>query len=341
LFVGALGSSWKTGWQRCQELKRLGHNVFELAEEPYIQLGLRRFLRHLDGEAFPSENVRRFNADLIRNFLDFQPDMVWLDKCLMTEPGTLIELKKCRPRSILIANQDDNPFGERHHEKPSWARFVESIPLYDVQLVKRPSDVKEFSKRGVQRALMFVTGYFDELVFPEPSAAWELPVAFAGTQFDDRAAQFKALICKKNIPIRIYGDRWKRTWLHFMRRNHFGGIIGVDDLRRLMSSAKIMLNFPSKSNLDQYNGRSFDIPACRGFLLAERTPSHQAFFNEGEEAEFFSDIAECADKIRFYLCHEAERTRIAANGYQRCLSSGYNLRSRISKIMSEICAVTI
>lgn len=82
--------------------------------------------------------------------------------------------------------------------------------------------------------------------------------------------------------------------------------------------------------------RSFEIPACRGFMLAERTPAHQALFEEGKEAEFFSSVEECADKARFYLDHPESRRAIAQAGYDRSIESDYSLRRRLRDVLQTL-----
>jgi spore maturation protein CgeB len=94
--------------------------------------------------------------------------------------------------------------------------------------------------------------------------------------------------------------------------------------------SKISLGFVSSSNRDQYTMRTFEIPACNGFLLAQRTDRHMELFIEGKEAEFFESTEECADKINFYLEHESARKRIADGGYNRCLKSDYSLNRSLS-----------
>ena len=39
----------------------------------------------------------------------------------------------------------------------------------------------------------------------------------------------------------------------------------------------------------------------RHIFLTERTESHQRFYEEGKEAEFFATPEECRDKILYYL----------------------------------------
>ena len=104
----------------------------------------------------------------------------------------------------------------------------------------------------------------------------------------------------------------------------------------MICGSRLCLGFVSRSNGDEFTHRSFEIPACRGFLLAERTAKHQEIFDEGHEAEFFDSPEECADKVRFYLGDEEARQRIAAAGYQRGLKSDYSLRRRMSDAVREI-----
>lgn len=82
--------------------------------------------------------------------------------------------------------------------------------------------------------------------------------------------------------------------------------------------------------------RTFEIPACGGFLLAERTPTHLELFEEGKEAEFFSTVEECADKSRFYTRNEPARSKIARQGYRRCIASDYSLGGQLSHALQRI-----
>ena len=90
-----------------------------------------------------------------------------------------------------------------------------------------------------------------------------------------------------------------------------------DEYREGIWRSKINLSFLTHSNHDEFVHKSFEIAACEGFLLAERSPGHLARFVEDEEAVFFEGIDECVAKIRRYLPDEAARARIAAAGRRR------------------------
>ena len=67
---------------------------------------------------------------------------------------------------------------------------------------------------------------------------------------------------------------------------HFTDVIG-DDYRKTICSSKIVLGFLRKVNADTQTSRTFEIPACGGFMLMERTENQQRLFEEGKEAEYF------------------------------------------------------
>ncbi len=54
--------------------------------------------------------------------------------------------------------------------------------------------------------------------------------------------------------------------------------------------SKINLSFLTHSNHDEFAHKSFEIAACGGFLLAERSEGHVARFEEDEEAVFFTGL---------------------------------------------------
>ncbi len=100
--------------------------------------------------------------------------------------------------------------------------------------------------------------------------------------------------------------------------------------------SKINLSFLTHSNADEFVHKSFEITACGGFLLAERTPGHTERFVEGEEAVFFNGYDELVAQVRRYLPDESARNRIALAGQQRAWSSGYDNDTQVCRILARV-----
>ena len=85
--------------------------------------------------------------------------------------------------------------------------------------------------------------------------------------------------------------------------------------------------------------RSVEIPACRGFMLAERTKRHLDLFREGREAIFFSSPEELLSIAKKYLSADAAREKIAAAGWERCQNSGYDMKTQMAKMLETISSL--
>jgi len=109
-----------------------------------------------------------------------------------------------------------------------------------------------------------------------------------------------------------------------------------DDYAKALSAFDINLCFLRKCNRDLQTTRSIEIPACGAFMLGERTPEHLRLFEEGKEAEFFSNERELMDKCRYYLEHPEDRLKIAQNGYLRCQRGGYCYQERLQNVLASI-----
>ena len=179
--------------------------------------------------------------------------------------------------------------------------------------------------------LKIQTAYEPTIHFPPP-VGWsdrerDRGVSFIGTPYDDRAEFLTRLWREFGCPVVISGNRVWRRVLDAQAAAALYPIPGElyrEAYRDGIWRSNINLSFITHSNQDEFVHKSFEIAACEGFLLAERSPGHLARFIEDEEAVFFTGIEECMAKIRRYLPDGAARARIARAGRERAERSGYS-----------------
>jgi spore maturation protein CgeB len=138
-------------------------------------------------------------------------------------------------------------------------------------------------------------------------------------------------LARHGVPVRVWGP-WPRHKSTPNLRVE-GRPLWDADYARAISAFRINLGFLRRVNRDRHTTRSIEIPACGGFLLAERTPEHLALFREGIEAEFFAGDGELLEKVRWYLAHEPERLRIAEAGARRCIESDYSNDHQLTAVL--------
>lgn len=344
LFLGSLSANWMSGWQRCETLRQLVTEVVPFCQNTFLALGQPSCWRRLcDGFEFDEEAVAGFNREWLQKICACRPDVAWLEWPKLLRGETVAAARKRLPHCQFVAFFDDNPFGARTDEEWQWRIFFEAIPEYDLHFVKRPCDIAELQQRGARRAELFMHGYFEPLFHPADAAGMpsnegghNYDVTFVGTALDHRVPFIHQLMARERLPLIVFGHRWHRTLFYHFHRPHFRpAVLGkayADVLRR----SRVNLAFVSSSNRDEYTMRTFEIPACGGFMLAERTPAHQELFGEGEEVEFFSSVEECADKARFYIKNDAARQRVAQAGYDRCVEEDYSLKRRLRDALALI-----
>jgi spore maturation protein CgeB len=216
---------------------------------------------------------------------------------------------------------------------------MKDIPHYDLHVVQRDSNIADYRARGARDVIKIQTAYEPTIHFPPP-AGWsdadrDREVSFIGTPYDNRAETL-ALFAKQGFAVAISGNR--RSWQRALPAESFDGLyregeLFVQQYREAIWRSKINLSFLTHSNKDEFVHKSFEIAACEGFLLAERSEGHSQRFVEDEEAVFFSTRDECAEKIRRYLPDEAARARIAAAGRARAERSGYHNDRQVELIV--------
>jgi spore maturation protein CgeB len=323
-------------------LEQLGCNAIAFDVTPYFRasgyLSRRLASSHARGPI-----IRLLNEGLLEAVrkVTRQVDCVWIDKGVWLWPSTPQALKEMT-RAPVIHYTPDPHFGFR----PSAQRmFWQTIRHYDLLFTTKPFEVDLYHRHGARSVRLVNQSYNEEQLFPRSLSDAERQrfgsqVCFVG-QYDAPRARLLAACSGANVHLRVWGPAWRRwRWRHAWLRAAFSGDGAFgNDYALALAGADIGLCFLTKYVPETTTTRTFEIPGCGVFMLAERTDEHRALFEEGVEAEYFSDPAEMSDKIRFYLANPASRARIAAAGHARSQKSGYGNRPRMKELLTHVNAL--
>ena len=106
-----------------------------------------------------------------------------------------------------------------------------------------------------------------------------------------------------------------------------GGVKTLTEMPKIFHLSKINLNMTIKPIKTGLPLRIFDIMGCGGFLMTNYQSELPEYFQIGTDLEAYASIDELVEKCRFYLSHDAERERIAKNGYLKvCRLHSYQQR---------------
>jgi spore maturation protein CgeB len=336
LYAGGLSPN-DSSLYRLWALERLGHQVVPLNLHEYTRTD--SLLGKITFRVAAGPAVNRLNRDLMRMAEEERPEVVWADKMLGMQPQTL---KKLRAMNIAtVSYMIDNPFGTR--QDPGWRLYRKDIPYYDLHVVQRDANIVDYKSCGARDVIKIQTAYEPTIHFPPPQG-WsdvnrDREVSFIGTPYDNRAEFLTALWKEFGIPVTVSGGLvWKKHLsvgaTEGLYRGH--GELFREEYREGIWKSKINLSFLTHANLDEFAHKSFEIAACEGFLLAERSEGHLQRFVEDEEAVYFSTLEECVEKIRRYLPDEAGRDRIARAGRLRAERSGYSNDSQVGLVIDRM-----
>jgi hypothetical protein len=340
-YVGALWPG-ATGLARMRALEFLGCRITPFDVTPYLRASgyvIRRLAtRHATGP-----NIERLNQAIMAaaRKLERPMDCLWIDKGVWLMPSTLLAIKDATG-AIAIHYTPDPHFG---FNEPAQRLFWRAIPHYDLLFTTKPFEIGQYRRRGARDVKLVHQSYDEVRLFPRCLTEAERQrfgseVCFVG-QFDAPRARLLAATAETQARLRVWGPAWRRwRWRYsWLRRAFCGDGAFGDEYALALAGTDIGLCFLTKLVPETTTTRTFEIPGCGAFMLAERTDDHLALFAEGIEAEFFAGPSEMVDKIRFYLANPTARRQIAAAGHERALRSGYGNRPRMRELLSFVDAL--
>lgn len=282
---------------------------------------------------FKNKGYRFFPANYWRSFKllslikSFRPHVILVS-------GGISELTAF---PFLYAKQQAIPLYLLHGENPLIsATYFErdNLTLFDWIIVNDPTHATAWRKLGAEQVLALPYSGIDinfhrrlkpKKNQPEKYAA---DVVFVGSLLPERQ-QILAQLTDYNLA--VYGFIPPEVGLIKKLQPFYQGEAWGEKVVKVYNHAKIVLNFNPPHMPVGGNLRTFEIPACGAFQLADHCP--QAWLLPGKEIELFNNLKQLKQKIAYYLTHPQKRNQIAQAGYRR-VRAQCQYQHRFQKILT-------
>jgi len=336
LTVLFVGENWYGSCARacCYSLRRLGcdvidvdsQTVFPMWRSKYLRVGIRIANRVL---------VAEYNRQVLDAARTYRPQVLVAFKGHYLRRDTL-----CRLRETGVALYN-------YYPDPSVFAYGSvlpaALPEYDCVFLTKPFLEADIRRSVALRAAEFLPhGYDPEIHKPtEVSLSDHVRYGFdavlIATHTKHKEETVDAVLrAIPNVKLAVWGNGWDSCQSERVRGIVRGRALNGASYARALQTAKVSLGIMGQLSgwpaPDQTTTRTYEIPACGGFMLHERTPEVLSLYEEGKEMACFSSPAELADKIAYYLEHDDERAEIARAGHRRCVPA-YSYDCRMETLL--------
>lgn len=280
------------------------------------------------------------NRRLLAQVNETKPDLLFC--FLFTE-----EIKKetIATISTTTATKTFNWFADDHWRfsiySKNWAPLFTAISTTDSQA---PEKYKNLGIKHVIKTQWAANHFLYTPQTASQSSRYE--VTFVGQNYGNRGTYIESLK-QAGVPVEGFGSGWPAGRVNFER------------MLEIFSLSKISLNFTESSPINfkeavkmlaklvikkelgsykfdahhvlenigslsgsrrsQIKGRTFEVPACQGFLLTGEADNIDEYYIPDKEIAVYTDTQDLIEKCRYYLSHEDEREAIAKAGYERTI----------------------
>lgn len=276
------------------------------------------------------------NKKLIETVNKVTPDLIIIIKGSFILPETL-KLIKHKFQATIFCFNPDNPFNTQRGASNNLIR--RSIPLYDCYFIWGKFLIEKLQGVNLKRVEYLPFAHDPDLHYPVAILAGEeniygSDVAFIGTWDKEREEFLSSII---DFDLSIWGGSWQKSRIKSLLKKWKGRDVQGEEFSKVCNASKIIINHLRSQNGDAHNMKTFEIPACRGFMLTKRTSEHLGFYIEGKEIACYETVSELRDKIKYYLDNDDERRRVALSGYNKALMYKYD--KVVKRILEVYCSL--
>jgi glycosyltransferase involved in cell wall biosynthesis len=335
-----LGQNWVGSSAKAagSALRRLGHTVQEIDDQVFIpqwHTTLMKICRRLTIDRM----VQEYNDAILDAVAGWKPDLLLAYKGQYVLPRTLDRLRRAGIR-LYNFYPDTSAFSHG-----PW--LPQTLPLYDCIFFTKPFWAQDVSLHLKMADCQYIPhGYDADLHYPirlqaRDIAEYQHDVVFIGTYTTYKEMVLHSFLeIRPDLDLAIFGNQWEKCESRLVRRSVTGYAVHGIAYSTALQASRICLSIMSgqvqgSSQGDEMTTRSFEIPACRCFMLHERTSELSQYFDEGKEVACFDTPQELNAKVLYYLERENERSSILAAGFNRCVPA-YSYDARMKQLMSYV-----
>ena len=325
--------SWfgSTTFGIAQGFRRLAWEVAEVNQSSSFIQG-RSLPVRIIGRLTKPINVALYNKEILRAVDELDA------KFLLTVKGNNIKsetLKALASRGVSTVNY--YPDFRFSYDDVDQATF----PLYSTFVTTKSFQVHTLEKMiGKDKVQFLHHGYCSDVHYPPPQRLLDedkVPdVLYVGTYTAYKEKLFSAVkqACPE-VRFHIYGNGWKQSTRSEILQSSLANrpVYGLN-YAQLANSAKINIAIhmgaaDESGWQDLVSTRTFELPACKGFMLHIDNAEIRQLYDVGQEIDVFTTAEDLSEKIRFYLQNESKRTQMVEKAYQRCVPAySYDQRAR-------------
>lgn len=167
-------------------------------------------------------------------------------------------------------------------------------------------------------------------------------ILYAGNHSAYKARWLEAIaVASPGVKLLIVGGRWKEATKETVLAPFvLGHALHGDAFSRIIQQARINVAFhlgplSPKGWQDLVSTRTFEIPACKGFMLHIDNSEVRALYEPGEEIDVFSTEKQLCEKIGHYLSRPQLRQDMIERAFSRCVPA-YSYDARAAEMMEHI-----
>ena len=334
VYVGSMDTQ-SNSYRRFRTLQEMGYSVVGVdIDQPVFN----SIFSSIHYRFNMGPGILQLGATLDKVMKSAMPDILWLDNKIFVPTGVLRKCRKRNPGLRIVNLITDDVTG---HAKAGWRLTLRAAPLVDFHFVQRKINVAELKPYGARNVHIcyrsFDPAFHRRLKWTDAERqAYHCEVGFIGT-YEAPREEFIAYLIDHGIRVQVTGNDWPkgRQW-EKIKPFYKGPSVYGEEYIRTINGMDIALHFLRHSNRDEQDSRTFEIPACGTFMLAERSDLHMALFEENKEAVFFSTKEELLSKVTQYLSMPEERLQIADAGMRKCHTAGFTHESRLKEVMEKL-----